>query len=256
MKCQAEVEARQKCKKISMKECKQDAFDELESNSPMREMWCKTMNLRRDFPGKRHKLPNMSSMSKVKETTAVGAAARNKYVLPTVDWSPEYGSPLPLKLALKRFTTGELVEHVVFHSENPPNHLMDLQDFKSNQMTTTTYMDATELSQKQEESNVTADALSTSRLDCPDKSAAENDNCRPFASSFQPSQSDSGEYTRQFLRDPRNRPHPRTMENPQTPGCSSDRRNAIVKREESDDQRTPVCRALEEFDVKMEPGAD
>lgn len=109
------------------------------------------MNLRRGCPGKRRNLPNTSAMGKAKETTAVGAEARNKYCLPSDYWVPNYGALLPVRLMLKRFSTGELVEHVVFHSANHRNHLLDLQDYKSNQITTTTYRGATDLSPKQEE---------------------------------------------------------------------------------------------------------
>ena len=89
---------------------------------------------------KRHPMFNMNCMSVEKSTESTGATARNKYVPPVDLWEPKYGILLPMRLMIKRFTTGELCEHVVFHSENPPNRLLGLQDFTASTLATRTFI--------------------------------------------------------------------------------------------------------------------
>ena len=107
------------------------------------------MKLRREQPGKRHNLPNMASMSSVQNTSSPGGSVRSKFCLPKELRGPKYGELMPFTVRLKQFTTGLVKEHVVFHSENPPNHLHDLHDYKSNEMTTVTYLDSEEANELQ-----------------------------------------------------------------------------------------------------------
>ena len=100
------------------------------------------MHQRRVTPKKRHKTPALRRMSVESTSSAIGASVRNQFCLPSDLWDSSYGTPLPHKLMIRKVSGGSMAEHVVFFSLNPPNSLIDLQDFTSNQLTATTYINA------------------------------------------------------------------------------------------------------------------
>ena len=231
MKCQYEVEGRAKKKKIPQGKMRSEIDQELSQDASTREEWAFVMKQRRLFPGKRQKGPNLKCMSITQDSTAVGASARNKYVLPLSLWEPQYGELLPLRITCRRFTTNELEVHVVFHSENPPNHLHDLQDYNSNQMTTTTFISCDpddSLALQPEASPV---GISNGTITQPINSPASR--TVPYEPSL-PSQNDdsSMQYTMSYFSSGRNCSQNSQPSNPQG---ADEERNSMVKMEPTDD---------------------
>ena len=157
---------------------------------------------------------------------------------------------------LKRFRTCELVEQVVLHSAHRPNRPLDMQDYKSYQIATTTYLGATDLPAKQEEAQSAGTSHHIVRTASSDKLGVGGDSHRPENPTFQPPQSTSMQYAGKFLEGPRNRPHSRTMANPQTPGCLPGRSQPAVKLEKSEDPHMSVYQGLSGPAVKMDPNND
>ena len=149
-------------------------------------------------------------MSTEQATVSVGASAANKYCLPVDDWGPKYGTLLPMRIDLRRFATGEICAHVVFHSENPPNRLLDLQAYVSNQMTTRTFIDT-------EPDNAFREDTDAAAGGCRPTAAAESTRAPSMASSEQQNAgihalpdgklSSSQQYTHRFLQNRDNSPH-------------------------------------------------
>ena len=178
---------------------------------------------------------NMNCMSVEKSTESTGATARNKYVPPVDLWEPKYGILLPMRLMLKRFTTGELVEHVVFHSEKPPNHLLDLQDYTAASLATMAFIST--------EDETPSDQMNSSINAIPSSQAETSCGERP-----------QDAYTRSFLSNPRNMLQPQDGPNPQSPAqvSNSSARNVSVKMEPSEDYDVTPCETLR-LPVKEEP---
>ena len=95
-------------------EAKQELLSEPDADASLREEWAKTMENRRTNPIKRQKAPNMQCMSTQSAPVSVGDSLRNRYCVPTSMWMDKYGTLTHGRLMLRRVTTGELVDHVVF----------------------------------------------------------------------------------------------------------------------------------------------
>ena len=140
-------------------------------------------------------------------------ALRSHYCLPTSIWLGKYGTLTTRRLILRRVTTCELVEHVVFFSTNPPGELMGLQDFKSEEMTTTTYV----MDMFEQNSAHQPDAVLNAPASTRDFPAAPSERSTPSERNATEQHFDSSSYTRQFVRNPGNFKPFRDEGNPQTP---------------------------------------
>ena len=207
---------------------------ELEGDDSLREVWASVMQLRRG-DRKQHKLPPMACMAVEQMTASIGAAVRNCYCLPTKDWKDSYGTLLNMKIMLRRVSTGELCEHVVFHSTKPPNHLIDLQDYVSNQMTTQIYMDHPNqnISEGQSADPTSSTSAPSGRVPIKEEQCDQPGKLIAFSSAPTSSLTPAEEYAMDFLSNPDNIPPYGTQDNPQSPSqCSSGRAGqSMVKTE-------------------------
>ena len=221
MKCQYELDQKRNAKKIPMSDMRHQIAEELDSDPSLREAWAQTMHQRRILPKKRHKTPLLKCMSVESATSSVGAQVRSQYVLPTDEWEAQYGTLLPHKMMCRRITDNCLVEHIVFFSLKPPVHLMNLQDFKSNQLTTTTYVSAepTPFGAAHSEALRNDGAPSEAAMSTASNSITPSASNRSDIVGSRSAESKS--YTWNYLQDESNFAHLGQMSNPQTPNSSN-----------------------------------
>ena len=232
MKCLYDVDERRKKTKLPQADVRTELMNELDADDELREEWANTMNCRRQNPRKRFKTPDTKPFTKQKSTSTAGGSARNKFCLPEDEWSPKYGQLLPLKVKIHRLTDGLLCTHVVFHSVSPPNHLLNLQDYRSDQLAITTFLQTDDTEQSEDApgafcneiaspSQKSQDADQSSSTTLSGRSLVDANYPRPLPTLPLPSQrrTDSEAYAMQFLTNPANRPNFGEASNPQTPGA-------------------------------------
>ena len=239
-----------------MAQMKSELLAELQQDPSLREAWAETMNLRRCEPKKRHETPLMKCMSTQSNTATVGAAQRNMYLLPVCLWDPKYGTLLPQRLTVRRVTTGQLEEHVVFHSLNPPNHLLDLQDFKSEQIATTRFVE-TDTDAFSNQPPSAHNEPTPSETTAPAQalvSPAAYGYLQPFCEGSKKSDIENApaDYTRQFFANPQNFSHLTSSANPQTPSAWAG--SQATENETNAEEATNTDARLSSVKVKEEPG--